>query len=105
MATCKGFLTTAGFESIGEAMYHGKTIHMIPVKGQYEQHCNALNAEKAGAGKEFTTFDLKVLKNYMDNLHDNQLKDNPFKAWQNSLESHVLEMINEISCEEKVAAY
>jgi len=105
MATCKGFLTTAGFESIGEAMYLGKTILMVPVKGQYEQHCNALDAEKAGAGKASKTFDLKVLKHYMDNLHDNQLKENTFKAWQSSLESHVLEMVNEIFCEEKVAAY
>jgi len=105
MAGCKGFLTTAGFESIGEAMFLGKPALMVPVKGQYEQHCNALDAEKAGAGIASKTFDLKVLKHYMENFHDNQLKDTTFKAWQNSLEVHVLEMVNEISCEEKVAVH
>ncbi|MFP3471683.1 glycosyltransferase family protein, partial [Micrococcus sp. SIMBA_144] len=65
MATCKGFLTTAGFESIGEAMFLGKPILMVPVKGQYEQRCNALDAEMAGAGKASDTFDLSVLEDYM----------------------------------------
>ncbi|WP_339925057.1 glycosyltransferase family protein [uncultured Cyclobacterium sp.] len=105
MATCKGFLTTAGFESIGEAMYLGKNILMVPVKGQYEQHCNAIDAEKAGAGKASKTFDLKVLKRYIGSLKDTQHKNATYKAWQNSLEEHVFEMVNEISSDEKVNAY
>ncbi|EPR68319.1 glycosyltransferase family protein [Cyclobacterium qasimii] len=105
MATCQGFLTTAGFESIGEAMYLGKPILMVPVKGQYEQHCNALDAQKAGAGIASKTFDLKVLIQYMGSLNDTQHKSPSFKEWQNSLEKHVFEMVNEISPEEKVAAY
>ncbi len=50
MARCSGLITTAGFESICEAMYLGKPVMMVPVAGQYEQACNALDAARAGAG-------------------------------------------------------
>lgn len=39
--TCKGILTSAGFETPAEALYMGKKLFVIPIKGQYEQHCNA----------------------------------------------------------------
>jgi uncharacterized protein (TIGR00661 family) len=50
MAACKGFITTAGFESICEAIYLKKPVMMVPIKGQFEQGCNALDAQAAGAG-------------------------------------------------------
>tara|TARA_R110002049_G_scaffold81914_2_gene208326 strand:- start:5079 stop:6194 length:1116 start_codon:yes stop_codon:yes gene_type:complete len=104
MVACKGFLTTAGFESIGEAMFLGKPSLMVPVKGQYEQQCNALDAEKAGAGKANKTFDLGVLDKYMESAQQNQKGEN-FKAWQSSLEALALDMLNEIFYNKKEKVY
>ncbi len=38
---CQGVLTGGGFETPAEAMFMGKKVFSIPVKGQYEQQCNA----------------------------------------------------------------
>lgn len=48
MAGCKAYATTAGFESVCEAMYLGKPVMMVPT--HIEQLCNAVDAERAGAG-------------------------------------------------------
>jgi uncharacterized protein (TIGR00661 family) len=61
MAACKGLLCTAGFESVCEAMYLGKPVIMVPVAGQYEQACNALDGEQSGAGKKADFFDFELL--------------------------------------------
>lgn len=62
MGRCRAYISTAGFESICEAMYLGKPVLMIPVAGQYEQACNALDASIAGAGIWSDRFDLRALK-------------------------------------------
>ena len=61
MAACKGLVCTAGFESVCEAMYLGKPVMMIPVAGQYEQACNALDAEASGVGIASADFDFGKL--------------------------------------------
>ena len=48
LASCEGLLTGGGFEGPAEALYLGKKVLMIPMKGQYEQQCNALAASKLG---------------------------------------------------------
>lgn len=48
MISCKGIITGAGFETPAEAMYLGKKLMCIPIKGQYEQHCNAAALEELG---------------------------------------------------------
>jgi len=70
MAGCKGYLTTAGFESVCEAMYLGKPVMMMPVHGHYEQACNALDAVQSGAGVASTTFDLRILMEYLPKHRD-----------------------------------
>lgn len=62
MAACKGLVCTAGFESVCEAMYMGKPVMMIPVAGQYEQACNALDAVASGAGIASENFDFSKLE-------------------------------------------
>jgi uncharacterized protein (TIGR00661 family) len=37
MAKCSGIISTAGFESVCEAMYLGKPALMVPIKKHYEQ--------------------------------------------------------------------
>lgn len=43
-----GLLCGAGFESPAEALYLGKKLLVIPMKGQYEQACNAAALKKLG---------------------------------------------------------
>lgn len=61
MAACRGLVSTAGFESICEAMYLGKPVMVIPVIGQYEQACNALDTVHSGAGISSDNFDFAKL--------------------------------------------
>jgi uncharacterized protein (TIGR00661 family) len=48
LAECEGLLTGGGFEGPAEALFLQKKVMMIPMKGQYEQQCNALAASKLG---------------------------------------------------------
>lgn len=41
MASCAGILCGAGFETPAEALFLKKKLLVIPMKNQYEQHCNA----------------------------------------------------------------
>ena len=61
MAQCRGIACTAGFESIGEAMYLNKPVLAVPVGGHFEQRCNALDVERAGGGRRSERFDLSRL--------------------------------------------
>ena len=45
---CTGIITGAGFETPAEALRLGKKLMIIPIKGQYEQQCNAAALEKMG---------------------------------------------------------
>ena len=48
MASCKGVLCGAGFETPAEALFLGKKLMVIPMKNQYEQQCNAASLEQMG---------------------------------------------------------
>lgn len=48
LANCEGLLTGGGFEGPAEALFLQKKVLMIPMRGQYEQLCNALAASKMG---------------------------------------------------------
>lgn len=41
LINCHGVITGAGFETPAEALYLGKKLLVLPIKGQYEQLCNA----------------------------------------------------------------
>jgi uncharacterized protein (TIGR00661 family) len=48
LINCKAIITGAGFETPAEALYLGKKLLVIPIKGQYEQFCNAAALKKMG---------------------------------------------------------
>lgn len=48
LISCKAILTGAGFETPAEALYLGKKLMVIPIRGQYEQNCNAAALQKMG---------------------------------------------------------
>ncbi len=79
MEKCRGLVSTAGFESICEAMYLGKSCLMIPIPKHYEQQCNALDGVRAGAGIAGNNFNLSPFLSYLEN---NQEKNIHFREWQ-----------------------
>lgn len=81
MSSAKGYVTTAGFESVCEAMYLGKPVMMVPVEGHYEQACNAIDAEKAGAGIWYDKFEIERLVDY---LPSHESVQSWFKDWADS---------------------
>lgn len=76
MAGCKALVTTAGFESVCEAMYLDKPVMVVPI--HYEQACNAADTERVGAGVAAERFDLSVLINYLP--HHQSVGEN-FRKW------------------------
>jgi len=50
MATCRGLITTAGFDVAAEAAYHGIPLAVIPAANHFEQKCNGLDIEQHGIG-------------------------------------------------------
>lgn len=86
MSKAKGLDSTAGFESVCEAMYLGKPVLMVPIAGHYEQFCNSRDAYKAGAGIFADSFDLEKLRNY-SNAH--QQENNWFRIWVSSAKPRI----------------
>lgn len=65
LATCTGLLTGGGFEAPAEALYLNKKLLVVPMKGQYEQQCNAEALRLLG---------VTVIKS-MDERHLPQIQD------------------------------
>lgn len=61
MISCHGMITGAGFETPAEALYMGKKLLCIPIKGQYEQLCNAA---------ALTRFNVSVIDAVDDNFNN-----------------------------------
>lgn len=77
MAGSKAYATTAGFESVCEAMYLSKPVLMVPT--HIEQACNAHDAMLSGAGASNISFDLDVLLS----LSETHKPDVAFQHWAN----------------------
>ncbi len=50
LINCNGVITGGGFETVAEALYLNKRVLTIPIKGQYEQECNAEAANRIHNG-------------------------------------------------------
>jgi uncharacterized protein (TIGR00661 family) len=78
MARCRGVVSTAGFESIAEAMYLGKPVQVVPVEGHFEQLCNAFDTVRAQAGIRSTQFDISRLQDVLPRYSSNAPR---FRRW------------------------
>ncbi len=78
MAGCRAYASTAGFESICEAMYLGKPILMVP--SHIEQEINGFDAARAGAGIVCDSFDLSRLVEFSRGFEP----DETFPEWVRS---------------------
>ena len=84
MANCRAYASTAGFESICEAMYLGKPVLMVPA--HIEQDCNAYDAMKAGAGIVCDSFELESLLRFAEKYIPNR----DFVYWVRSCEHRII---------------
>lgn len=91
MANSLGYATTAGFESVCEAMYFNKPILMVPT--HIEQICNAFDASISGAGIVSDDFDLSKLINYIP-YHSPQ---EDFCQWVRLAEKYILKELETVS--------
>lgn len=87
MAGCKAYATTAGFESVCEAMYLGKPLLMVPA--HIEQDCNAYDAARSGAGVISDGFDLERLLAFSGSYRP----DTSFRYWVRSCDWRILRCI------------
>ena len=87
MAGCKAYASTAGFESVCEAMYLGKPIMMVPA--HIEQDCNAYDAMQSGAGIISSDFDLQRLLNFVKDYRPNR----NFGYWVRGAEYTLLDLL------------
>ena len=75
MASCRAYISTAGFESICEAFYLQKPVMMIPA--HVEQEVNAQDAASTGLGIEGKSFNISALLDFAKDYHP----DNSFREW------------------------
>lgn len=78
MSMAKGLASSAGFESVCEAMFLGKPVLMVPIAGHFEQFCNSRDAVKAGAGVFDTNFNISKLINIGEGFSESNII---FKNW------------------------
>lgn len=78
MESCRALVTTAGFESVCEAMYLGKPVLMVPVPKHFEQACNAIDGVLSGAGASSRVFDLSVLTDFLPYFQSPRVE---FQSW------------------------
>lgn len=90
MSGCSAYATTAGFESVCEAMYLGKPVLMVP--SHIEQDINAFDAICSGAGVSCGKFDLSLLMKFAEDF----TPDADFKRWADSAAGIILQELESI---------
>jgi UDP-N-acetylglucosamine:LPS N-acetylglucosamine transferase len=93
MASSKGLITTAGFESVCEALFLGKPVMMVPVEHHFEQWCNSHDALNAGAGIRSDSFSITKIVEY--HTHHTS-KTEAFIAWYGTKEKTIFQAFEEV---------
>lgn len=98
MASCKAYASTAGFESICEAMYLGKPLLMVP--SHIEQKCNAFDATKGPCLPEGVrpaiSSDKFMISELLDFAENGFAADTAFPAWARSAEKAFIRELTEL---------
>ena len=92
MASSEGILCGAGFETPAEALFMKKKLMVIPMKGQYEQHCNAAALKEMGVPvlKSLKLENVDKILNWIktDNIVEVDYPDNTEEIINNILFTH-----------------
>lgn len=83
---CSGIITGSGFSTTSEALILNKKLWSIPMRGQYEQLCNAISLKKMGIYTDSFTKD--SLEKWINNCKKINYK------WQNPIEDIIRKIIN-----------
>lgn len=94
MARCQGVVSTAGFECTAEALYLGKPLLMVPIQEHFEQHCNAIDGPRAGAGVVAADFAIDRL---IDFLPQYQQQGERFRTWVACAEARFIEELEQVA--------
>lgn len=89
MAGCRAYASTAGFESVCEAMWLGKPILMVP--SHIEQEINGFDASRTGAGVVCESFDLSRLLEFAESY----TPDPDFRNWASSASELIVKELEE----------
>lgn len=89
MAGCHAYASTAGFESVCEAMWMGKPILMVP--SHIEQEINAFDAQRSGAGIVSDKFDLSQLLEFSETYIPNE----NFRKWASQASELIIKELEE----------
>ena len=76
LAEAGQLICTAGFETVCEAFFFGKSIQVIPSVNHYEQLCNARDAENNGIAGIIDSFSPQEPKEYIS-----EMKQAEFRRW------------------------
>jgi uncharacterized protein (TIGR00661 family) len=96
LISCRGFASTAGFESVCEAAFLDKPITVVPTGNHVEQLCNALDAERAGLVEWRRDFDLSGLQERSED--GETLSRDAFQRWVSQAPDLFLGLIEEVAC-------
>lgn len=87
MATCRGLITTSGFDTVAEAAYLGIPLVVVPAQNHFEQLCNAADTERSGFGHA-------VMKLTPGTERKMETYDNKrYRQWVDSAAERILHMI------------
>jgi uncharacterized protein (TIGR00661 family) len=72
MASAEGVLCGAGFQTPAEVLFMKKKLLVVPMKGQYEQQCNAVALKEMGVPviKSMKTKHYQTVKSWLDNKQE-----------------------------------
>ena len=90
---CCGIITGAGFETPAEALYLHKKLMVIPVKGQYEQKCNAAALKKFGVSV-VTDLDINFHMSFSKWITDNAQLPVHYKKNTKEIVKNMMEMVS-----------
>lgn len=85
LTKCTGVITGSGFSTTSEALALNKKLWSIPMKGQYEQLCNAISLKKMGIFTDSFTKD--SLYEWLNNWNNIEYK------WENPIEDIIQKII------------
>lgn len=90
LASCAFFLSTAGFESVCEALFLNRKVFLVPVEDHFEQQCNAFeffSANLVQTGKSFLEFSPEL---FPSNLHKVSIEE---EEWLQNAELGIMQII------------
>lgn len=62
MRSCRGLISSAGFDAAAEAAYHGIPLAVIPTRNHFEQGCNAADIMQSGIGVAVSKIEKEMLQ-------------------------------------------